>query len=358
MKNTRMLKLLGAMITGIILVPAVVFAQAPVIKLFGVQELSSSKAVARVSVVLDKNLEKRASVYVEYTDIETDDSSVTESASYLTSGEQITNFWMNGLVKGRAYEYRAIMEFEGETYTTPKKKFIMGSPNAVAEPAPSTTSTTNTSNTQSSSNQTTNTSTTVSLGSALGAPTAKFTTDLQKKVMTGGVTSKNGVALAITNEQARVDQDDTFTYTVRYQNGRTTSLQNSSIVITLPDAYEFISSTTDLEYNTKTNSVSYAIGRISPNTTKSFTFKARALGESSGELKTTATLYYEGGSLSIADRDSYHSGVTSVLGASVFGAGFFPQTLIGWLLIIGLITIVVIISRRYTQAPVPPQKTA
>lgn len=362
MKNTQCIKTIAAFILGIFLIPMVSFAEnaTPTIKLLGVQEITASKSVAHVLVTTHETLTDRARVYVEFTDIENDETHMTSYATYSIKGESADDFWMSGLVSGHTYEYRAVMEFNGHSYKTALKKFTQGN-----EGSSTTTSTTqNTSNnsttTTSSTIVTTPTKTTDSsiLGSLFGSSTTKVTTDLQNKVMTGGVASKNGVAIAITNEQARVDQDDAFTYTVRYQNGRTTSLRNAKMVITLPDAYEFVSSATDFEYNTKTNSISYTMGRIAPSTTKSFTFKARALGESSGEVKTSATIYFEGGTLTAADRDSYHTGSKSALGASVFGVGFFPQTLTGWLLIIGLITIVIIISRRYTQVPVQPQKTA
>ncbi len=353
------MKICAAIIVGLVIVPMVSFAQnsIPTIKLLGVQEVSYSKSVANVLVSVPETLDTNARVYVEFTDIENDETNMTGYATHRISGETSNTFWMNNLVQGHTYEYRAVMEFDNQTYRTPLKKFTQGHETV-------TTSNSNTTTTHTTGSQgtivtiPTKTSDSSILGSFFGNSTTKVATDLQNKVMTGGVASKNGVALAISNEQARVDQNDTFTYTVRYQNGRTTSLRSTKIEVVLPDEYEFISSSADGEYNTKTNSVVYTLGRVAASTTKSFTIKARAIGESSGDVKTSATIYFEGGSLTTSDRDSYHSGAKSVLGASVFGVGFFPQTLTGWLLIIGLITLVIIIARRYTTAPVQPQKTA
>jgi hypothetical protein len=358
MKYMPMIKI-SALILGFFAIPVFVMASSvPSIELVGVNSIERNSASA--VVVFENNnpsynflQSNPPTVLAEFTNTKTGYSYATAYAQP-SSTSHTYYFRIDSLEPDTEYHVVGVMRYEGKTYISNPRVFkTKGSPTA--------STTTGGSQNNPSSGTTGSDSAVITLptvGSLFGSGSASVKNSVQNKVMTGGVTNKDGIGIAITNEQARVDARDTFTYTVRYQNGRTTSLQNTKIVIELPDQYEFVRSTAELDYKTQDNTVHMTIGRIAPGTTKSFTFTARALDGNNGEVATKASLFYEGGSISTVDRDAFYGGAKSALGASVFGLGFFPQTLFGWVALIILITIVVIVARRYTTAsvvpPVPP----
>jgi asparagine N-glycosylation enzyme membrane subunit Stt3 len=186
MKNTRFMKMGAAIMFGLVMIPMVSFAQnsIPTIKLLGVQEISSSKSVAHVLVTAPETLDTSARVYVEFTDIENDETNMTAYAIYTAQGETSNAFWMSNLVQGHTYEYRAVMEFDNENYRTSLKKFTQGHEVVTVN---NSNTTTHTSTTQETVVTTpTQTADSSILGSFFGTSTAKVTTDLQNKVMTGG----------------------------------------------------------------------------------------------------------------------------------------------------------------------------
>lgn len=351
MKKLQLSQLI-ALLFGIALFPFFAMAARPTVELVGINKLDYSVPEAVVHFdPRDSEIgifgDTQVMVLAEYTNTKTDESAVTAHATG-GYGTQTYSFRMEDVQPGQTYSVVAVMRYQGKTYTSEPKIFTY-------KPETVTTGSTTTSGTTTTTNSTI--ATTPSITSIFGG-TSSVKETVQKKVMTGGVTNKDGIGIAITNEQARVDARDTFTYTVRYQNGRTTSLKNGELVIELPENYEFVKSSADLDYDTRTNSLKLITGRIAAGTTKSFTFTARALEGKNDQVATKATLFYEGGSVTTADRDSFYGGSKSVLGASVFGAGFFPQTLFGWLFLIIMITLVIIVARRYTTAPTPQPANA
>ncbi len=273
-------------------------------------------------------------LYVEYMNTVTDTIMISPYNDQ-EPGTRNNTFTLYHLDAGTQYSYQVVMKYNGSTYRSPAKTFTT---RGVVK-------TTYTPDTAPGTNGTD--STVITVPNVTKPVTTKVVDAAKNTVMTGGATHKNGVAISITDEQARTSVDDSFTFTVKYQNTNSKSLQNAELVIKLPEQYEFVRSTFDMEYNEHDNTVSYIVGRVAPGALKTVTFTARAIGDESTEVKTTATLFYEGGTISASDRDSFHGGSKSVLGASVFGAGFFPQTLWGWLAIIILITVIIIVARRY-----------
>jgi hypothetical protein len=350
LKNTY--KYITRAMIAVFAMPVVVMAAGiPTITLDGVTEVNEHTATVVVSYDSGGNdysfFREAPTVFVEYTNTKTDEKLLSAYSSQ-SMAFRTNSFGLYDLEKDTTYSYRGVLKYEGETVYTSKKTFT-----TKGKVVPKTTTTITSTNTIGTIPGTT---VVTDLGS-------KIVADAKSKVMTGGATHKNGVAIGITNEQARTAARDTFTYTVTYQNTNKESLKNAELVIELPEQYEFVTSSLDMDYNERDNTVTYNIGRVASQVIKSVTFTARAIGDGNGEIRTTATLVYEGGSISASDRDSYQGGSKSVLGASVFGAGFFPQTLGGWLAIIILIALIIIVARRYTTAPVvqpqpQPQKTA
>jgi hypothetical protein len=375
---------------GALLAPLAAFASVstttasgmPSFSLIGVSNVVATRAT--VSVMYDStgasyDYAHRPLIGISYTNLSTGETAISDM-NFMSSGSETSRYTLYDLVPGTRYSYRAILKYGGMTYSTSDQTFTTkggyvststssssttGSSSVVSTTGSGTTtvggSTITASSASTNSISSTGSTNVLDVLPSFGTSSKSSTSSLSNKVFTAGSVHKNGVALLITDEQARVNRLDTVTYTIKYQNTRSTSLKDTEINIQLPKQYEFVKSSIDGDYNADQNVVTFSIGRVAPDTLKSFTMTARAIGDGNQEVDTTATLTYDGGSVSATDRTEYSSGSKSVLGASVFGAGFFPQTLGGWVLVIILIAVLVIVARRYMTAPVQPaqpQKTA
>lgn len=351
MTNNYTYKRIVLAVVGLLAMPvfAMAFSGTPKITLEGVSDVGNTYAT--VTIFYDSNgsvyrNSEEPMIHIEYTDTTTGETLITPFGT-ASQGSRPYSFGIFNLERDTTYSYRAIMKYDGKIVQTGSQRFTTKGAVTVKEPKTNTTTT--------GTKTTTSTTTSGSIGTIPGVQpvvdaSSKVATGAKSTVMTGGATHKNGVALAITDEQARTSVGDTFTYTISFLNSNKESLKNAELVVKLPEQYEFVKSSFDMEYNEHDNTVSYVVGRVPNGTVKKVTFIARAIGDGKGEVRTTATLYYEGGTISASDRDHFNGGSKSVLGASVFGAGFFPQTLLGWIAIVILIAVIIIVARRYMVA--------
>lgn len=337
----------------------------PNITMLGISNLYP--ASARVQVSYDPNgmsidYANAPILYVQYMNISTNETFST-GISHEYNRADTPVFEMQNLVPGTQYSYQAILSYKGQTVKTESRAFKTPGGN-VGQASSGTTASTNTG---SSSSSTAGSSAATSSNTSKPSPSsssnnlslkvtvAKAKSTIEEnvvgKVATGGVTHSNGVVLYVSDEHARVYQDDPVTFTVKVQNTHSYVINDASVEVTLPDQYEYASSGKDADYDSRANIVTYYFGRIAPQATETFTFKVDAVGEGKGTVETTATLTYDGGRLSATDHDAYSSDRTSVLGATVFGAGFFPSTFLGWFVILLLITVIIIAARRYRTLP-------
>ena len=189
-----------------------------------------------------------------------------------------------------------------------------------------------------------------SISAAVGV--SKAVSNVDSIVKTGGYGVSNGVSLSITDSHARVVNGDSFDYTIQYNNAKSSSLRSARIVVQLPDQYAYDQGDANTVYTNSSNVVTVYLGSVDPNQSGSVTFKAKAVGKDNTGVVTKAMLVYTGGSVSAVDSDTYVGGSQSVLGATVFGAGFFPQTFFGWLVVIVILMVLMVVARRYmTPAP-------
>lgn len=348
MKTMKAYNLIAALLVGLFTLPFSAMAYTSGMPEFAVDGVSSlNRASATVTVSFDsRNAEygpdEQPRIYVEFINTRTNETRVSP---YIDQwhGARSDDYYLENLEPGTTYSYRAVMRWDGSRYNTNYRTFKTVSSNLSY-------SGTETATVQNSEKQVTVKTKTESITPNV----SPVTTKAKSAIYTSETVQKNGVALGISDAQARVRYGDSFTYTVTYHNMRKTSLQNAELTIELPEQYEFVRSSADLDYDESNNTITHTIGRISAGTSKSFTFTARAIGSGNGEIKTIATLYFEGGSITATDRDAYTGRESkSALGASVFGAGFFPQTLGGWILVSLLILAIIIITRRYTTVPAP-----
>jgi hypothetical protein len=348
MKLLNTLKYIAILTLGAVLMPALAMASGvPQFSLSGVQNIMRTSATVYVSYNGSNagvDATHRPIVLVNYTNTAT---GVAAQSSYNlgSSGTQVYEFPLNDLTPGATYTYRAVVTYNGMNYATADQTFTTKNTNPSTSSGPSATN--------NSEEDAVWQKPSISWLTDLFRGAESVPSKVASKIATGGAIHKNNVGLSIANEQATVERMDSFTYTIKYENLNTVSLKNAKIVVALPEQYEFVKSSFDADYNREDNTVTFVIGRVASNTLESLSFKTRAIGEGNKQVETKVTLSYDGGTLTTVDRDSYDSGSKSVLGASVFGAGFFPQTLGGWMLIIVFILILVIIARRYMNAPAP-----
>lgn len=338
----------------ILSIPGIVFAVSggqPIMTVLGVKDIASTQATVAVS--FDSGTAQYSGLWeikpiisVQYINASTGSQLVTSSYEQ-AEGSRTVPFVLKNLVPNTFYQYRAIMVYNGQTIQTPFQNFVT----TKTDPLPATTPTTTTTETTTTSGSSSSIKTSAPATVAKTAGITKVANNLQNIVMTGGYGSKNGVAMSITNSHARVVGDDLLTYTIQYHNSNQRTLKTSRIVVDLPDQYAFDQGDANTVSDTGSNIVTIYLGTIEPNESGEVTFKARAIGPDNVAVTTKANLVYLGGSVSAADRDTYVGGSKSALGASVFGAGFFPQTFFGWILVILVLTIVVIAARRYISKP-------
>ncbi len=365
MKKITLLKYLAILGFAIIALPG--FAKAdsvPTVTVIGAADVYATDA--RVDVQFTSNSStidyaNLPAILIQYTDTKTGNTYST-GASHEYTNSKMEVFDLPNLNPGTTYSYKAIMTYGSvivstnpSTFTTPAQNGFFAQGGTTG----STTSAVSTSSTSSTQMSTKNSASGLSVQSVIKNITPKtLEKNITNNIETGGVAHANGVVLYLTDEHARVYQNQSLTFTVKVQNTKPVDILDSRVVVSLPDQYQFSNSSSDVVYDPSTNTVTYPFGRIAAGSIKTITFSVDAVGEGNGTVQTNATLQYAGGNLSTSDHDAYSSGAKSVLGASVFGAGFFPQTFTGWFLILLLIVLIIIGARRYVKAPKPATPVA
>lgn len=324
----------------------------PTISLAGIQGITDNEAT--ISLAYDSrnaqyNWNAQPKVSVTYTNVATG-LSLTSASVGESIGSRTTTIRLRELEPNTKYSYKAVMYYAGQRQETSEQLF--------------TTKKQGVSLFTTTSGTTTGSSTITPIVIGLSAnPTTiaktvgvnKVTSNLESIVKTGGYGTKNGISLAITDSHARVVDGDTFDYVIQYHNATTKALRTARIVVQLPDQYTFDAGDGNTVYSNNDNVVTIYLGSIAAQESGEVTFKAKAIGGENKGVQTKAMLVYTGGSVSAIDRDTYVGGSQGVLGATVFGSGFFPQTFFGWLVIIIILVILMIVARRY-MTPVGNQE--
>lgn len=327
----------------------------PTFSIQGVRNITTNEAV--VMIAFDSrdgqySWNNQPKVSISYTNRTTGESLSTISIGQ-SQGSRTTTFSLRDLKPDTKYSYKGVMYYAGTRYETAEQIFTTAKTQQYTVPVATNTSASSTIIPISFFGNTTNTSNGAVVEKTIGVDTTL--SNLESIIKTGGYGNKNGVALAITNTRARVTQDEVFEYNLQYHNANNKSLRSARIVVSLPDQYTFDSGDGNTVYSNKENMVTIYLGTIAANESGSITFKARPIGGENTKVETKAMLVYTGGSVSAVDRDTYAGGSQSVLGATVFGSGFFPQTFFGWLVVIVVLVIIMIATRRY-MTPVPKKE--
>jgi uncharacterized repeat protein (TIGR01451 family) len=176
-------------------------------------------------------------------------------------------------------------------------------------------------------------------------------------LITSSVDRNQPIVPTIDNTRPR--PGDEINYTVSYQNIGNASITNLSLLIYLPSEVNYVSSTPN-NPNISGNTLIFNLGTLKANGQGTVTIKTRVRDNipAGTNLNFPATLSYtdpSGQSQSVSANVSAQiwsepvneeeSEVNAFLGANVFGAGFLPTNLLGWLLLISLILILVFLAK-------------
>lgn len=327
----------------------------PSASVLGIVDLSTTEADISVgfnSQNASYEWESEPKVSVSYADL-TDGTSYTSGSEGEAEGSRTTVIPLRNLNPGTKYSYSVVLSYAGNLWQTPPQTFTTKSSVSYAA---------DTSTSDPTIGTATSTSSLFPSLSSLAATVGvtKVTSNAASILKTGGYGISNGVSLSVTDTHARVVKGDDIQYTIMYNNASTHALRAARIVVQLPPEYLYDTGDGQTAYDNSSNVVTVYLGSVDAGESGTATFSAKAIGTDDTGVQTKAELLYTGGNVSAADTDTYVGGSQSVLGASVFGAGFFPQTFFGWLLIIIILIILVIIARRYLNKkppvpPVPPQ---
>ncbi len=159
------------------------------------------------------------------------------------------------------------------------------------------------------------------------------------------------VSLSITDQPQNVTPGDVIMYTVTYQNISGSILSNAILNVILPTGVTFRQASQGLL--TTNNTVAATLGTLLPNAGGTITITAVAdLGVTVGStLVTTATLAFTTPSNAQDSAIAYvlnNVGMQNNLaGLALFGNGFFPTSLLGWILLLGILLILILIARYF-----------
>lgn len=207
-------------------------------------------------------------------------------------------------------------------------------------------------NTQPSSNQSSNSTNTAPNSSSSGSRSqvAGISQTSNEGVVTG---SSGNVSLRITNSESQFEEGDKVRFSITISNTGTMSARNGRLVVTLPTEYAFVKSS-EGSFDERDNELAVRIATIAGGASKTITVDARVSDVKDDDSVTTrAVLTFTKSNIAYtvraSDTDDIEAASGNILGASVFGAGFFPQTLAGWVILIIIITALIFVIRRYSQ---------
>ncbi len=157
--------------------------------------------------------------------------------------------------------------------------------------------------------------------------------------------------LTITNDQNTVAQGENLAYDVSWENISKQDLKNLVLEISFPDGLQ-ITRTDEGQIDRSANTVYVNIKELLHGEKDSMTVNTNVVGNlhDNDPVTARAIMAFENPinqaqENAIAyDSDTYVVG-TSVLGASIFGLGFLPGTLAGWLFVILLLILLILVIR-------------
>nr|MBP7805038.1 hypothetical protein [Candidatus Paceibacterota bacterium] len=173
------------------------------------------------------------------------------------------------------------------------------------------------------------------------------------RVVTGTGGGSSFVSLNITNQAQSYFPGDTINYVVTYQNISGVTLTNANLDVILPTGVTYRSSSQGVL--TTNNTVHIVLGTLLPNQPPA-TVNIQAVTDinlkPANNFVTTATLAFTTPGRATDSAIAYvlnsiGSQTNNLAGLALFGAGFFPNSLLGWILLIGLLLVLILIARYF-----------
>lgn len=162
-----------------------------------------------------------------------------------------------------------------------------------------------------------------------------------------------GVTLSITNPSDKVNIGDTIDYTIAYANNTSRTIKNTILNLSLPQGFSIIQTTQG--QTVSPTMMTASLGTIAPG--QKGTVFLQAMVENTVSLTNTLVTngtmsytYSNGVSDSATGFVLNHASGVSSLGGFALGAGFFPTTILGWLVTILIILAVILTIRRISKA--------
>ena len=164
------------------------------------------------------------------------------------------------------------------------------------------------------------------------------------------------VELSITTQFVTADVCDNIMYTVNYKNVSGGTLKNVVLNVTLSEDVTFSQASQGM-FSDSSNSLQVPLGTLVKNQSGTVMLggKIHCNAKDNDLIVATATMAFTTPSGAQDDAIAYAALTAnrtngSLAGLALFGFGFFPTTLIGWLILILIILILVYVARRmYTD---------
>jgi hypothetical protein len=185
-------------------------------------------------------------------------------------------------------------------------------------------------------------------------------TDLFSNTTTGNFNTVN----TINNGVQNVCVDDTTKFVVEYRNISDIVLTNAILHIDIPKDVNFRSSSAGV-YNKADNTITINVGTLNPGQEGRVSFDGVVLDSAANRdlLVVPATLSFENPNNGARETAVAYGLATtencirnSNLGGFAFGGGFFPNTLLGWLIIILVLLAILYFVRRWFLLTSPSSK--
>ncbi len=193
---------------------------------------------------------------------------------------------------------------------------------------------------------------TIYIPSPAPAPIVRNTTTY---INTGGV-SKPLVELTIDGGDDSISTNEERIYDVEWKNISGQTLRKVALRIVLPESMTF-ENTNRGSYTSKDNTITLDVDELRPGETGDMLFTARTKStlRNNQLVVVVANMVYTDNSDTQGDVVAYATHHVdlggSVLGANVFGAGFFPTTLLGWLFFLLLLLLLLLLVRYLYGRP-------
>lgn len=370
MKNIITNNSISAFLIGlaVFLIAPVAFAggSAPIVETLGATDITENEAILNVyytsrDAEFDfKQGDPNSIVTVEYGETR-DLGSFTKSLVF-TDGSRNIGFPVKNLKDEETYYYRAVLYYGDDVIYGQKRSFttILEDGNVDLDNDPlnevggddddssggSLFETTNLgSGNSSGSTSGSSSSGSSSSGSVAGASSSAGDGD-------GLGTCSEYLCLVIDNDEDEVRQGDIVTYSIFYENISDIELENATLIIDIPEEMRVMSTSGDRVRESE-GDLTVNLGDLRPGEDDTIKVTGRMSKRSSDDqVIARADVIYGVGSArnteTVTDFDiDDFDGIVGALGASAIGAGFFPTTIFGWLLLLGIVLVIIWAVRRF-----------